>query len=398
MPATKVVILGAGFAGIAAAKAVAKSPQVAVTLIDRNRFQVYYPSLYELATEEITRQTPIIPLQEIFAGTGVKLVRGEIVAVDKAKRQVQLRDKTHFDYDYLVVALGAVSNDFGIRGVRERALMFREYQETMLLRSNIHTLMRLANEQGRQEINLVICGGGFSGIELAAELRWHCEKLSQHYRCQQINMTVVEAGPQILPGMPESVAKTVSAKLKKLAIKVDLGDPVTEIAKDGVRLKSGGWVSSDLTIWTAGTKPNPLVDSMGLPLDPKGRPVVNDYLHLIGRPELYVVGDLAGFTDPTTGQGIPPQAYHAMAMGKVAGQNILRSISKLPLLTFRPESPSFIVPIGHNDALLVRGTKVTAGWWPSLLKHLVEFSYLFSLFGPFKAWGIFWNDVKAMAE
>src|SRR5256884_3418391 len=278
----KVIILGGGYAGVAAGKVIAKHADV--TLIDRHSFHLYFSSLYELATEEVTRQTAVIPLRQIFDDQ-LTLIRDEVTAVDKAKRVVSLKSGDSHPYDYLVLALGSVSNDFGIKGVAEHAFTFREFRETLLLRDNIRTTFHMAKEKAKKDINIVICGGGFSGVELAAELRFHLEKMRHEYHCERVDISILEASPQILPGMPPKVVEETKKRLEKLKIKLIPGDPVGEVLPDGVRLKSDQWVPSDLTIWTAGTKSNPLPSTMGLPLDEKHRPVVNEHLQVLNYPE-----------------------------------------------------------------------------------------------------------------
>jgi NADH dehydrogenase len=392
-PPKNVLILGGGFAGVAVGKVLAGQPHLKTTLISHSRNHLYHASLYEAACEEVTRETVTIPLKDIFGESAVQVVLGEVAKIDKGKSMVYLASGGHYSYDYLVLALGAESADFGIKGVKEHALMFREITETMLIRENLRTACTLIKERGGTEIEVVICGGGFSGVELAAEMRHHLGKMAQDAK-----ITILEAGTQILSGMPEKVVKLVLEKLGRLGIEILLGDPVAEVKKDGVRLKSGGWVASDVTIWTVGTKPNFLPADAGLPLDEKGRPVVNEFLAVSGYPEIFAAGDLAGFTDPRTGRGIPPQASNAIKMGRLVGENILRSTRRIPLKAFRPGKTDFIIPVGHNDAVALIKGKVLAGLWPSILRKLIEFNYLNSLFGPIKAWPIFWEEVKVIAD
>ncbi len=396
--AQKVVILGGGFAGVATAKALSGNSKVAVTLVDKNSYQLYYPSLYEAACEEVTRQTVTIPLSQIFPRGSVELVRGEVTAVNKAEKKVALKSGQNLDYDYLVLTLGAESNDFGIKGVREHTYIFRDLKETVLLRDHIRTIFHLSHERGKEEINVVICGGGFSGVELAAELRHHLGHITEEYHTEVINITILEASPQILLGLDSRVTELSGERLKKLNIDIKLGDPVAEVKKDGVRLKSGTFVPSDVTVWTAGTKSNPIPAAMGLPLDHKGRPVVNESLAVLGYPDIFAAGDLAGFTDPKSGKGIAPQAHYAIEMGRLIGKNIARSVDKLPLRQFHPDALQIIVPVGHNDAVFYDQGRVSSGWWPSFLRKLVEFNYLVSIFGPLKAWPIFWAEMQVMTD
>lgn len=383
---------------MAAAKALSSNSQVQVTLIDRSSFHIYHASLYEAAVEEVTRETVIIPLRQIFAGSKVTVLRDEVLKVDKDKKRVYLKSGDHRDYDYLVLALGAVTNDFGIKGVKEHAFMFREFKETLLLRDNIRTCLHLADERGQEELSIVICGGGFSGVELAAELRHHIKKLDQEYPYKKVKILILEAGKQILPGMPHKAVSLAEKKLKELDVEIHLGDPATEVKRDGVRLKSGRWVTSDLTVWTAGTKPNPIAEDMRLPVDEKGRPVVNESLAVLGQPEIFVAGDLAGYTDPKTGRGIAPQANYAIKMGELVGENIERLIGKVSLKKFRPGSLDIIIPVGHNYAVASFNGEVKDGFWPSFIRKLTEFRYLIFLLGPLKAWPIFWAEVKVMGE
>lgn len=394
----KAVILGGGFAGVAAGQVLARSGRVSTTLINRSSFHVFHASLYEAACEEIARDTVIIPLSQIFSGTGLEVVKDEATSVDKTKRSVYLKSGKSIDYDYLVLALGAESNDFGIKGVREFAYVFRELKETILLRDHIRTVFHLADERGQEEVNIVVCGGGFSGVELAGELRHHTSGMMSDYPTKKVGITILEAGPQILPGMGEGVVRLTADKLKSLKIEVKLGDPVSEIKKDGVRLKSGIWIPADVTVWTAGTKPNPLPAAMGLPVDEKGRPAVSPALNVLGYADIFAAGDLAGFTDPKTGKGIAPQAHYAIEMGKLVGKNILRLANKLSPQDFKPDPLEIIVPVGHNYAVSSFDGKISAGLWPSFLRKLIEFRYLVGLFGVVRAWPIFWQEMKVMAD
>ena len=305
---------------MAAAKILSKSDKVAVTLLNRSPYHLYHASLYEAATEEVTRKTVTIPLRQIFARSNVVAVTDEIKSVDKAKRRVTTHSGHHYYYDYLVIGLGAVSKDFAIKGVRTHAYMFGELKETLLLKDNLRTTFQMNYEKKGRVVEVVICGGGFSGVELAAELRYHLKKLQRRYPCDTVSLTILEASSQVLPGMPANVVKAATDKLKQLKVTIITSNPVAEVKKDGIRLKSGQWVPSNLTIWTAGTKPNPLPADMHLPLDERGRPVVNESLSVVGHTNIFVAGDLAGYTDPKTGRGIPPQAYNASAMGRVVGK------------------------------------------------------------------------------
>jgi len=393
----KVVVLGGGYAGVSAAKALNSSSDVSLTLIDRHSFQVYTSSLYEAATEEISRETVIIPFREIF-NKRVDLIQDEIVKVDKTSQTVYLKNNQSVQYDFLVVALGATSNDFGIPGVKEHAFMLRELKEAVMMRDNFRTAFHMAFERMKKEVSVVICGGGFSGVELAAELRFHLDKLQKQYSIGKVNISVLEAGPQVLPGMSPKLVEITAAKLKKLNIEIFLGDPVAEVRADGIRLKSGKWIASDVTAWTAGTKPNPLPQDMVLPLDDKNRPVVNESLQVVGLPNVFVAGDLAGYINPKTSRPIPPQAYQAIVMGKLSGENILRSIKKLPLKTFKPKANDFIIPVGHNDSVAIIFGQIITGILPSILIKFVEFEYLAKLFGVLKAWPKFWAEVRVIME
>src|SRR5437588_6821922 len=137
---------------------------------------------------------------------------------------------------------------------------------------------------------------------------------------------------------------------------------------------------------------------MGLPLDEKHRPVVNEHLHVLSYPEIFAAGDLAGYTDPRTGRPIPPQAYQAEAMGKTVGHNILRSIAKRNLENFHPAGNNFVIPVGHNDAVALLLGQVVTGFIPSILRRFIELNYLTKIFGLRRAFPIFWSEMKVVAE
>ena len=397
IPAPKVLILGGGFAGVAASKVLFSSSWVKTTLVDERDAQLYYPSLYELAAEEVTKQTVLIPYSEIF-GSQLNFIKTTVDKIDKENHQVYLQNGEIESYDFLVVALGAVNNDFGIPGVKEHAFMFRNCDETLAIRENIITAFKMSKERNKEEVSIAICGGGFSGIELAAELRHHLERVAKDYGNPKVTINIIEAGSQILPGMPQKVVSLTEQKLHDLKITVLLSSPVAAVTGKSVKLKTGQEISSDVVIWTAGTRPNPIISNMGLALDEKGRPVVNESLQSINYPEVFVIGDLSGYLNPKTGRPIPPQAYNAIAMGKLTGANILRLVTGLDLKEFEPEASDFIIPVGHDNAVALFGKNVVHGWYPALLRTFIEFRYLVSILGIFRALPAFFSEVKVLAE
>jgi NADH dehydrogenase len=406
----KIVILGGGFGGIRTALDLARrlDKDADITLIDRNNFQLFVPTLYEVASalgldrdpfSVKLRKTISIPFDDIFIGTSVKHVQGEIVHVDLTQRIVTTKGERAFPYDYLVVALGSQANDFGIPGIHDYAFQFKTIEDGLAVNQRLMEVFEHASHHTHElPIKILIAGAGLTGIELAAEVATCARNLARKFglKGKACQITLFEAGPKILPIANDRERAIVTKRLTQLGIMIMQNAPIEEVGNDFVKLKDGRMHKGTMVIWTAGVKANVFLQTIsGLSLTPQGKITVDEHLVAVGNPRVFAVGDNIDFIDHRTQRPEPGVAYAAIDQGSIVAKNITRSIQGKPLKNHRPPTMLWIAPLGGKYALahLWRGV-VIAGFWGWVIRQLTDLKYFFSILPPKKAIRLFWDDVQ----
>lgn len=405
----KVLILGGGFGGIRCSLDLAKKfkGQVQVTLVDKNSFHLFLPSLYEVASvfgvkeDSFTvkmRKTVCIPYKDIFAGKNIDFVQAEISAVDLKVRSVRTKGGEVLFYNYLVIALGSQTADFGIPGVGEYTYQFKSIDDAVAINLKIQKLIKkMASGEKMDSLKILIGGAGFTGIEFAAEISCCVKKMCQLHNLggKHAMITLIEAGPKILPMVSDGERKIISKRLTELGVVLMENSPIEEVGADFVKLKSGQILEGDIVVWTAGIKANEFLKSIaGLPITDKGKIVVENNLQVQGWKNVFAVGDNQGFIDPKTQKSVPALAYTAVDQGKIAAQNIYNSSNGINLKSYRPYYGVWIAPVGGKFALTHLwggfGAKGFMGW---VIRELVDLKYLFSILSFRKALSFFWQEI-----
>lgn len=355
---TQIVIVGGGAAGLVlAVKLGARYGRKKhdIILIDRNRTHVWKPLLHEVAAGSLDANLDEVGYRSHGHHWGYRYFHGTVRAIDTAGRQVEIAPLLDEDgrelmeahtvrYDHLVLAMGSVTNDFGTPGVREHCLSLDDRRQadrfrTRLLNHCLRVSRRMMRDPGDTErVRIAIVGGGATGVELAAELYNAADALA-HYGLEvfdrtRLEVTLVEAGPRILPALPERLASAAQRELEKLGVRVVTGVAVTAVTPDAMLLETGERIAAELKVWAAGVKGAPLAGgAAGLERTRGGQFVVDAFLRT-SDPQVFAMGDCAYRQPEGSAVPVPPRAQAAHQMAAVMFDNLVRLQSGRPLKPF----------------------------------------------------------------
>lgn len=382
-PATpQVVILGGGFGGLYAARALRRAP-VRVTLVDRRNHHLFQPLLYQVATAALSPADIAAPIRHVLRRQrNARVAIGQATDVDVAAREVVFASGRRLGYDYLIVATGAVDQYFGNDDWAESAPGLKRLEDAVEIRRRF----LLAFEAAEQEpdparrgalLTFVVVGGGPTGVEMAgafAEVARHTLTGGDFRRIDPAAARVIllEGGPRLLSAYPESLSEKARQKLEQLGVEVRLGAIVTEIGPESVRVGDER-IATRNVVWSAGVAASPLGARLGAPTDRVGRVRVEPDLSVPGHPEIFVVGDLAAFPHQT-GTPLPGIAPVAIQEGKAAAANIARTVEGRPRRPFRYFDKGSLATIGRGAAVgQIRNLKVHGfvAWLIWLFVHLL---------------------------
>ncbi|MGH9347536.1 MAG: NAD(P)/FAD-dependent oxidoreductase [Vicinamibacterales bacterium] len=377
MSAPHVVIVGGGFGGLSAAKRFRRQP-VRVTLLDRRNHHLFQPLLYQVATATLSPGDIASPIRWIFRRQrNLRVLLGEVQAIEPAVRRITLTDGAVLDYDYLIVATGASHAYFGHPEWAPHAPGLKTLEDALEIRRRLLLAFELAERETdlvRQQelLTFVIVGGGPTGVELAGTLAEIARQtLRDEFRAIDTNRTrivLVEAGPTILPSFPATLRDASRRSLGRLGVDVRENTAVTHIDASGVDLGPER-LSAGTVLWAAGVAASPVVATLGAPLDRAGRVLVNADLSIPGHPDVFVVGDAAAFLHQT-GKPLPGVAQVAMQSASRAAKNVLRLIERQPTRTFEYHDKG-------NMAIVGRGSAIADFGWTRLSGLLAWFAWLF---------------------
>ncbi len=373
-----VVIVGGGFGGLYAARALRRAP-VEVTLIDRRNYHLFQPLLYQVATAALNPSDIATPIRRIVRKQqNCRVLLAEATAVDLAGRRLVLADG-ELSYDYLVVATGATDSYFGHEEWERLAPGLKSIEEALEIRRRVllayEAAERTADADARRAwLTFVVVGAGPTGVELAGALseiaRYALESDFRTIDPQDARVILVEAADRALGTFPLDLSEKATAQLVRLGVEVRVGTKVTEIDEGGVFLGSER-VAARTVLWAAGVTASPLARSLGVPLDRAGRVLVDPTLTLPGHPEVFVIGDLA--VHQQDGKAITGLAAVAVQEGPHAAANIVRSLHGESLLPFRYVDKGTLATIGRAAAVANLGRVHLSGfiaWLAWLFVHI----------------------------
>ncbi len=358
MSVPHVVIIGGGFGGLWAAKALQHAP-VRVTLVDRHNHHVFQPLLYQVATAALSPGDIASPIRWILRRQrNTRVLLAEARSIDTAARRVDLDHGESLSYDYLIVAAGSSSSYFGHDDWKANAPSLKTLDDALQIRGRMLLAYEIAEREDNPELRrmlltFVIVGGGPTGVEMAGAIAEIARQtLSDEFRSirpEQARVILVEAGPSVLAAFPEPLREAARRSLTKLGVEVRENTTVTKVEEDRVWLGSER-IDAGTVMWAAGVTASPLGKSLGVPTDKAGRVLVHADLSIPGHPEVFVVGDLAGLKD-AAGQQYPGVAQVAMQQANAAAAAIVRTLRGQPRKPFKYRNLGNMATIGRNAAV-----------------------------------------------
>lgn len=361
--ADRIVVVGGGFAGASVARRLGRRrPDADVRLVCPDDYMLYLPLLPQVAAGVLPPRAAVVSLAKRLPHA--TLVPGRAVGVDLDARLVVVDSiaghQEILPYDRLVLAPGSVTKVMGIPGLREYGRGVKTLAEAEFLRDHVLAQLEVANaspdpEERARRCRFVVVGGGYAGVETAANLQLMTRGMAAYFRGLDPSMLrwhVVQHARALMPGLGERLGEDTRQMLVARGIEVNLGTSVTEVGPTSARLSDGRVLDTTTLIWTAGVSPNPIVDRLGEPTS-EGRLVVGADLAVPGRPEVFALGDAAAVPDLVTGDDAtcPPTAQHATRQAPVAADNVLASLDGRALRDYRHRDLGLVVDLGGADAV-----------------------------------------------
>lgn len=400
MAKKRVIIVGGGFGGIRAALDLARyKHDFDIILIDKNGYHTFTPDCYKLlapAAESRTHFNSVkfrmffssvsIALAEIFEGReNVELVFEEVCEINYLNREIATLEGRRLRYDWLILAVGGVTNFFDVPGLRARALEFKTAADALNLRNDIDEIF--SRKSKSEKISVIVGGGGFTGCEVAAELSGYLKKLSSihSHPAENIKLIIIEAAPALLATAGDWVGQKARDRFKKLGVEIIIGDAVVDVRDRSIALKSSKIIDYDILVWTAGVKANPLTGKIaGVTLAKNACIPVSDYLQVSLSPNIFVIGDAAYCRGPDE-QPLPMTAQTAISQGRYAAYAIERFSRGRKILKFHSKKISFIIPLDGHYAIAVLSWLKMEGFSAWVIKRLAALKYFLSILPAKKA-------------
>ena len=376
-----VVVVGAGFGGLRAARALRRAP-VDVLLVDRHNYHLFQPLLYQVATAGLEPEEIAKPVRAVLRGQrNFDFRLAQVTGVDFAGRRLATDDGA-IAYDYLILASGAAANFFGLKGVEQFGLTLKDVPDAVRIRNHVLSCFEEAMfvtdaERRRALLTFVVVGGGPTGVEMAGALseliRLVLVKDYRRLDLKDVRILLLEAGNRLLAGFPERLSEAAANTLWKKHVEVRHGALVTGFDGSAATLKSGEVVPARTLIWAAGVQAAPLARALGVPTAHLGRVKVEPTLQLAGHPEVFVIGDAAYLE--AQGPSLPMMAPVAIQMGESAARSIRRLLAGSAAVPFVYKDPGTLATIGRNAAVArIRGISFTGfpAWVVWLVVHIIQ--------------------------
>jgi NADH dehydrogenase FAD-containing subunit/pimeloyl-ACP methyl ester carboxylesterase len=375
----RVVIIGGGFGGLRAAKALANEA-VDVTLIDRKNHHIFQPLLYQVALGVLSPGEIAMSLRHILRkARNVRTILGEVAEFDTASRRVKLIDGGEITYDYLIIAAGARHAYFGHDEWEKDAPGLKTIENAVDIRSRLlrtfEAAERSAHLTGRQDpLNFAVIGGGPTGVELAGAIadlaRLALAKDFKAIDTTKARVRLYEGSPRVLGTYSEDSSRKAQQQLEQLGVEVYTNSMVTAVEEGRIKVRDE-WIETDVALWVAGVYPSSLGKQLRAPTDRAGRVLIEQDLSVPGHPEIFVIGDMAALTD-ASGTPVPGLGAAAVQEGKAAAQNILRDLRGNARLSFIYQDWGILATIGHHRAVAQFGHRTFSGFIAWLLWALVH--------------------------
>lgn len=420
---TNIIILGAGFGGIGAAleleKKLKNNSDFKITLIDRNAFHLFTPSLYEVATiygliedafAQYLRGSVSIPIAEIVENKKINFIQAEIKEINLKEKRITTNGGNKLDFDYLVIALGGESEFYGIPGVQEYAYDLKSVDDAVAIHRKVKEVYE--NYKSRKnggQIKIAIIGGGFTGVELAAELGCCVSKIIEEKNLDKSCTAIYlfQSEPIILPSVGEKARKAIERRLKDELVQIQTDSPIIEIGPNFIKVKGRGEaLNFDLIIWAGGVRGAGLLENLDLKLSKKKTVEVNEFLQakksdlsaqagdsISINEKVFLIGDSASIIDPKTQRLVPAMAYTAYDEAIAAARNIINHINGRKLKPYKPFYDAWIAPAGGKWAYFYYKSVNISGFLGYLLRQAVDLRHFMRILPFRRALALFFKDL-----
>ncbi|WP_048948843.1 NAD(P)/FAD-dependent oxidoreductase [Enterococcus faecalis] len=392
MTKQNIVVVGAGYAGVSATKFLAKKfkkdTDVTITLIDRHSYHTMMTELHEVAGGRVEPEAIQYDLQRLFSRKkNVKLVTDTVTGIDKENKVVKTLAGS-YPFDQLILGMGGEPNDFGTPGVKENGFTLWSFDDAVKIRHHIEATVAKAAIEPDAEVRkamltFVVCGSGFTGIEMVGELIDWKDRLAKDAKIDpdEITLMVVEAMPTILNMLSRNDAAKAERYLEKKNVQLLLNSPIVEVAADHIKLKDGSEVPTHTLIWTAGVKAISDAADFGLEAARGSRLVANEYMQAKGYEDknIYIIGDLV-YYEETPNTPTPQIVQAAEQTGHTAAANIVADIKGGEKHAFKGNYQGFMVSIGAKWGVANLFDKIhLSGFLAIIMKHIVNLKYFFDI-------------------
>lgn len=400
-----IAIVGGGFGGLNAAILLRKylrKEKAHVVLIDKSAYHLYYPNLYEVASSEeefvsikALKKSIALPFVDVLSRHKIQFVEAEVTKIHQKEQYIVFREEK-IDYDYLVLATGSVVDFFNIPGAKEHALTFKSVNDALKIRSSLEALVQEASATtAKRAVRVIIAGGGFTGVELAAELTNLKKIVAWKYAFpeEKIEIEIIEGSGQLMPGMDKNVCLSITQRLQEIGVRLSFNSLITEVSEKDITLKNGEIQNFDLIIWTAGIKGADIPFETKMEVDRKNRCITSTDLSLKGFPNIYMIGDNACILDPNKNP-MPQTATQAIDQAEFVAHNIAATINGYPTFEYNTKPSPYIVPLKGKWAFLhlANGFNLR-GFLSWTIKQLASLGYFMRLLPFWQAILLAWFDM-----
>ena len=410
---TQIVVVGGGAGGLELVRRLgAKYGRKAhdIILVDRNLTHIWKPLLHEVATGSLDANLDEVGYGAHGVRWGYRFFRGSIESIDREARQIvtaplldddgeEVMGRHTIRYDYLVLAVGAVSNDFGTPGVTEHCLFLESRAHAdrfrgRLLNACLRTSQDIETERDpHSQVNIAIVGGGATGVELAASLVEAADNLRAYglevFDARCLNITLLEAGPRILPALPEALAKAAHQELEDMGVTVRTDAMVTSADREGLDMRDGSRVDARLKVWAAGVKGQPSLSGLGnLTMNRNNQFIVRDTLQTVDDDRVFAIGDCASYKPAESERPVPPRAQAANQMASTAFANLIALQEGRPLEQFVYRDKGSLISLARFQTVgslmgnLVGGRMAVEGRVARLVYNSLYRLHLMAIHGP----------------
>lgn len=396
MSTKRIVILGAGYGGLQAAKTLNKQlrkhDDVDIMLIDQNNYHTLLTELHEVAGNRVEPGGVRVSIEHVLEYTKVQFVQDQIVRADIESQKLYSNDK-EYDFDYLILGVGSEPAYFNIEGMKEHAFSLWSLSDAIKIHDHIINMFEQAAgekdpEKRKELLTFVVGGGGFTGVELMGELIEWTRTLCKKYDIpkDEIRLIQVEALPTLVPILDAKLIAKVEKYLKKKGVEVLTNSPITAVSPNSLTINNDKVIPTRTVIWTGGVKAKSFVKDLGITLGARDRIVVNEYLQTKEYPYVYAIGDNMEFQDED-GKVLPPLVETAMQSADCAAYNVAADIKGKEKKKLEAKLHGVMVSVGSLFAVAqLSGMPLLSGLPAIIIKHLVNMHYLFGIGGLELVW------------